>query len=221
MSMEDLPQQQTSRLSDTALVMIGRRFEKTIQDLETAAAGWAARPYSPESRFIGAMIGSMRGFAELALNIASDAKQAIGALEAVADKRVQIAEKDVEKMKLAIADSARLLNNAKETLTLVEKDKERIIHAAVATMSRDIMEALQRPLMIRATNLNTERLWVRYIVAGAVGIGVLLVGLVMGEVNAAKPGMTELAIRECAADPVTDGHGHAYCDLRHLQAGLH
>lgn len=214
-------QKQPSRLSDAALVVIGLRFETTIKDLETASLNWAARPHSPEGRFISAMIGSMRGFAELALNIASDGKEAIGILESVADRRLQIAEKDVEKMKLALEESASLLDKAKKTLTLVEVDKERIIKTAVSVMSADITEALRRPMTIRATNLNTERLWVRYMMAGVAGIGVLLTGLIMGEVDAAKPGMTELAIRQCAANPVTDAKGTAYCELTHLQAGLH
>lgn len=219
--MDGLLQKQPSRLTDAALVVIGQRFETTIQDLETASLNWAARPNSPESRFISAMIGSMRGFAELALSLASDGKEAIGILESVVDRRVQIAEKDVEKMKLALEESASLLDKAKQTLTLVEVDKERILKTAVSLMSADITEALRRPMLVRATNLNTERLWIRYMWAGAAAAGLLFLGLFMGELNATKPGMAELAIRQCAANPVTDGKGKSYCDLSHLQAGLY
>ena len=196
-------------------------YKAKLEALREAALEWGVRPHTPEGAFISAMIGSIAELGTMSLSIGARLEATVQIADVAVDKRLRVAETDVKALQLALHESARLLSDAKQALTKIGADRDQLIREAVATMSKDIMETLQRPLLVRATNLNTERLWVRYMTAGAVGIGVLLIGLIMGEVDAAKPSMTEMAIRACAADPVTDGHGHAYCDLRHLQAGLH
>jgi len=196
-------------------------YKARLNTLREAATEWGVRPRTPEGAFISAMIGSIAELGAMSLSIGARLEATVPIADGALEKRLRIADADVKALQVALHESAHLLSDAKQALTTTGTDRDQLIREAVATVSKDIIETLQRPLMIRTTNLNTERLWARYIVAGAVGIGVLLVGLVMGEVNAAKPGMTEMAIRACAADPVMDGHGHAYCDLRHLQAGLH
>ncbi len=196
-------------------------YEAKLERLREAAVEWGVRPYTPEGAFIGAMIGAIAELGTMALSIGARLEATVYRGEIAVEKRVRVAESEVKGLQLALHESARLLSDAKQALTKIGADREQLIREAVSTMSKDITTSLQRPMMVRATNLNTERLWIRYMMAGVAGIGILLTGLIMGEVDAAKPGMTELAIRQCAENPVTDGKGTAYCQLNRLQAGLH
>jgi hypothetical protein len=198
-----------------------RAYEAKLERLREAAVEWGVRPHTPEGAFMGGLIGAIAELGTMALSIGARLEATVYRAEIAMEKRVRVAESEVKALQLALRESASLLDKAQKALTLVEVDKERIIKTAVSVMSADITEALRRPMTVRATNLNTERLWIRYMMAGVAGIGVLITGLIMGEVDAAKPGMTELAIRQCAESPVTDGKGTAYCQLSRLQAGLH
>lgn len=154
----------------------GQRFEARLLELEVAARGWAARPHSPEAHFISAMIGTMRGFADLAVESGLALQEIVERAEAGAHARLRLAEEEVARLKWTVSDSVEVLKKARAELGNVELDRKKLAQTAVSSLTSEIVTMLKPHFATRTVNINRDWMVRTWVIAGIVGLVVYLGG---------------------------------------------
>ena len=181
-------------------------FDKLVEDLQQAAYEWGLRPGSNESRFVSALLGSTRWMGRLI-----EASQA--AQQKLFDQNRTTAELELARARELTKAANAALGQARSALIALQVERENVVVRMIEETMPMFGAKLQGALVIREKAWNDGVRFRRFLLAGALTLGLFATGYeCYGWQDAELTG----AFRECLSHPLHDSAGHFFCDVTRL-----
>ena len=197
-------------------------FQERLQALRDAARDWGLQPDHPEGVFVSTMIGTQAGFAELALSLAEALRDVVIEARATAEEELARQRVVTHETRIALEEARGAIENmergARGAIQNLEVEKEKVTAQLIDRIVPDMIRGTRDALVIREHRHNRNVEWARALGAGALMLGLVLLGYGWGTWS--DWGMTSRiesigrAIERCdITSKWTDDSGHRLCEM--------
>jgi hypothetical protein len=197
-------------------------FQSRLQALRDAAKAWGVQPDHPEGVFVSTMIGTQAGFAELALSLAEALRDVVVEARATAVEELARQRVVTHETRIALEEARGAIHNmergARGAIQNLEVEKEKMTTQLIDRIVPDMIRGTRDALVIREHRHNRNVEWARAFGAGALMLGLVLLGYGWGTWS--DWGMTSRiesigrTIERCdITSKWTDDSGHRLCEM--------